>query len=370
MKRPWIFGKVGLAVVLVCMAALAVVAILWRDITGQGGNNLGESFGLDLSHYRQFPPESLAYEESEAISFSPALKTIRSMTVDEADNVYVVGDTRIIECHRNPLNHVVTDFSTPPHCVAVSKGFWYVGMRDHVEVATRNGAKAQWPTLGEKANITSIAAGGPDVFVADWGNRVVWHYDTEGKLLGQIGKADKEKGIDGLIIPSGHFHIALAPDGLLRVANPGRLRIEAYTARGDWEWKWGEASTDAAGFSGCCNPASFAIFPDGRIVTAEKGELAMVKIFSADGPDGAKLQSVVAGPAQFPELKKLAVEMAPDVAVGHDGTVFVLDPAVSKVRVFVPKRSTTRPTSGEAVSPIARRPSLAAASGGARTNHE
>jgi hypothetical protein len=223
-------------------------------------------------------------------------------------------------------------------------------MKDHVEVATRDGSKAQWPTLGAKANITSITAGGQEVFVADWGNRVVWHYDTAGKLLGQIGKADKARGIDGMIIPSGHFHIALGPDGLLRVANPGRLCIEAYTTQGDLEWRWGQASTDTEGFSGCCNPASFAIFPDGRIVTAEKGELAMVKIFSADGPEGAKFQSIVAGPAQFPELKKLAVEAAPDVAVGHDGSVYVLDPAVLKVRVFVPKRSTSRPTTGEAVN--------------------
>jgi hypothetical protein len=76
----------------------------------------------------------------------------------------------------------------------------------------------------------------------------------------------------------------------------------------------------------------------------------MVKVFSADGPEGAKLQSIVAGPAQFPELKKLAAEAAPDVAVGHDGSVFVLDPAVLKVRVFVPKRSTSGPTSGEGVT--------------------
>jgi hypothetical protein len=351
MNKSWTLGKTVVAVAIGCLLAFAtVLAITKMDFTGQGGNKLGESFQYDLSQYRQFPRESLAYEESDPISFSMHLKTVRSMTVDEAENIYLVGDTQVIQYHRDRTSPVVTSFFSPPHCVAVSKGLWYVGMQDHVEVGSRAGSKSQWPTLGEKANITSIAAGGQDVFVADWGNRVVWHYDTEGKLLGQIGKADKEKDIDGLIIPSAHFHIALAPDGLLRVANPGRLCIEAYTTKGDLEWRWGKASTDTAGFSGCCNPASFAIFPDGRIVTAEKGELAMVKIFSADGPDGAKLQSIVAGPAQFAELKKLAVEMAPDVAVGHDGCVFVLDPAVSSIRVFVPKRSTTRATAGKVAS--------------------
>ena len=341
MRSPWTFGLAGVAVLLACAMALAGC----KKKSDNGGNPMGESFQLDLSQYRQFPPERLAYEESAPISFAPALKKARSMTVDEAGNIYVVGDSQIVECRREPAGIVATAFATPPHCLAVSKGLWYVGMLDHVEV--RGGSKSQWPALGQKANITSIAAEGRDVFVADWGNRVVWHYDTEGKLLGQIGKADKDKGVDGLIIPSGHFHIALGPDGLLRVANPGRLRGEAYTRQGDLEWKWGEASTDDAGFSGCCNPASFAIFPDGRIVTAEKGELAMVKIFSPDDQNGAKLQSIVAGPAQFPELKKLAVEAAPDVAVGHDGSVLVLDPAVSKVRVFVPKRSTSGATSGE-----------------------
>ena len=351
MNRPWTFGKTVLAVAIGCLLAFAtVLAIMKMDFTGQDGNKLGESFQYDLSQYRHIPPEGLAYEESDPISFSMHLKTVRSMTVDEAENIYLVGDSQVIEYHRNHTSPVVTSFFSPPHCVAVSKGLWYVGMQDHVELAGRAGSKVQWATLGEKANITSIAAGGQDVFVADWGNRVVWHFNTDGKLLGQIGKADKEKDIDGLIIPSAHFHIALAPDGLLRVANPGRLCIEAYTVKGDLEWRWGKASTDTAGFSGCCNPASFAVFPDGRIVTAEKGELAMVKIFSADGPDGAKLLSIVAGPAQFVELKKLAVEMAPDVAVGHDGSVFVLDPAVSKVRVFVPKRGPMRATTGVALS--------------------
>jgi hypothetical protein len=340
------FGKAALAVALVC----AVAAAGCKKKADDGGNPLGESFNLDLSQYRQFPPESLAYEETEAIPFSPTGMKVRSMTVDDADNIYLAGDSQITVCRRGKGSPVVTPLSSPPHCVAVCAGLWYVGMKDHVEVASRAGSKAKWPTLGQKADITSIAAGGQDVFVGDWGNRVVWHYDTAGKMLGQIGKADKAKGIDGLIIPSGHFHIALAPDGLLRVANPGRLRIEAYTMQGNLEWSWGKASTDKEGFSGCCNPASFAFFTDGRIVTAEKGELAMVKIFSADGPDGAKFQSIVAGPAQFPELKKLAVEAAPDVAVGHDGVVYVLDPAVSKVRVFVPKRSATRPTSGEGVT--------------------
>lgn len=346
MNGSWTIGKAVLAVGLACVVAVAGC----KKKSGDGGNPLGQSFDLDLSQYRQFPPESLAYEEAEAISLAPTFKKVRSMTVDDADNIYLVGDSQVAQCRRDHTSLAVTTFLSSPHCVAVFNRLWYVGMKDHVEVATQAGSKSQWPTLGQKANITSIAAGGQDVFVADWGNRVVWHYDTAGKLLGQIGKADKAKGIDGLIIPSEHFHIALGPDGLLRVANPGRLCVEAYTLKGDLEWRWGKASTDKDGFSGCCNPASFAIFSDGRIVTAEKGELAMVKVFLADGPDGTKLQSIVAGPAQFPELKKLAVEAAPDVAVGHDGSVLVLDPAVAKVRVFVPKRSTSGPISNEGVT--------------------
>ncbi|MBM3243119.1 hypothetical protein FJZ31_43220, partial [Candidatus Poribacteria bacterium] len=44
----------------------------------------------------------------------------------------------------------------------------------------------------------------------------------------------------------------------------------------------GYLSMDIDGFCGCCNPVNFAMLPDGRFVTCEKG-LPRVKIYDADG---------------------------------------------------------------------------------------
>ena len=258
----------------------------------------------------------------------------------DGDDEYVVGDNGILMPLTDPPACPFTPLESA-QCVAAVRGVTYVGMTDHVLVLDPANKKSEWAKIEGTPHVTSIAATEKDVFVADAGNRVLWHYDTSGKLLGTIGKADKAKGIDGFIVPSPHFKIAIAPDGLLRVANPGRLCVEAYTVQGDLEWRWGQAGTTDAGFSGCCNPAALAIFPDGRIVTAEKGELAMVKVFSPDANGQASLQAIVAGPAQFPELKKLSVEMAPDVAVDRNGWIHVLDPATAKIRIFRPKQAGT-----------------------------
>ena len=63
----------------------------------------------------------------------------------------------------------------------------------------------------------------------------------------------------------------MASDGLLRVVNPGRHRIEAYTFDGDLEFSWGKVSVGIEGFCGCCNPVNFAILSDGSFITCEKG---------------------------------------------------------------------------------------------------
>ena len=70
--------------------------------------------------------------------------------------------------------------------------------------------------------------------------RIILRYNKEGKLLGRMGKKDKQKNISGLIVPSPYMDVAIAPDGLLRVANTGRHRIEAYTFAGDLELWWGK----------------------------------------------------------------------------------------------------------------------------------
>jgi hypothetical protein len=218
-------------------------------------------------------------------------------------------------------------------------GTIYAGLRDHVEVFDRQGQRvAAWESPGKKTWLTGLAVGDKDVFAADAGNRVVLRYDKTGKLIGRIGEKNKERNIPGLIVPSPYLDVKLARDGLLRVNNPGRYRVEAYTANGDLEFSWGRPSAAIEGFCGCCNPVGLALLPDGRYVTCEKG-LPRVKIYSKEGV----FECVVAGPESFSEnWQKCSPSDCTtgglDAAVDAGERIYVLDVVEANVRIMARKK--------------------------------
>ena len=158
---------------------------------------------------------------------------------------------------------------------------------------------------------------------------------------GHIGEKNADKDIPGFVIPSPHFDLAVSRDGLLRVANPGRNRIETYTLRGRLRVRLGRALGRHQGLLRVLQPVNFAILPDGGFVTAEKG-LDRVKIYNSDGG----FVGVVAGPAQLGKEGQLKVCNTPeecrggglDVAVGADGRIYVLDVTDNVIRVFQERR--------------------------------
>jgi hypothetical protein len=222
-------------------------------------------------------------------------------------------------------------------------GRFYVGTERKVEVFDAQGQPAAtWEEgLDAYSVLTSIALSEQDVFVADASSRLIWHYDTSGKLLGRIGEADEQQGIRGFVIPSPYFDVAVSADGLLRAANPGARRIEAYTLEGDLLGHWGKESAAIDGFFGCCNPANFAVLPDQGFVTVEKG-IPRIKIYDKQG----EFQCVVAAPETLvpgglvgQEIREDHATDVFDVAVDRDGRVLVLDPSRRAVRIFVKKTS-------------------------------
>jgi hypothetical protein len=252
---------------------------------------------------------------------------------------YVVGDKGSIALSSSgdlPGSIKLTDM---PRCLTVADdGRIYVGMTDHVEVYSQQRKRlARWGSLGDDAILTSIAVWKDNVFVADAGNRIVVRCDRTGNLVNKIGKKDVERNVPGFVIPSPYFDLAVPKDGLLRVVNPGRLRIEAYTFDGDFEFFWGESSVAVEGFCGCCNPVNIAVLPKGGFVTCEKG-LIRVKVYDAEG----EFVGVVAGPDQLFEGGTARICEFPDqcqaggfdVAVDVTGRIFVLDTIKNIVRTF------------------------------------
>ncbi|HYM34690.1 MAG TPA: hypothetical protein VET48_04790 [Steroidobacteraceae bacterium] len=219
-------------------------------------------------------------------------------------------------------------------------GFIYVGLRERVEVYDANfQSRGVWEKPSGKPYFTGLAVNSDDAFVADAGNRVVLRYDRTGKLKGRIGAKDKDKDIPGFIVPSAFFDVEIAPDGLLRVSNPGRHRVETYTLDGDFEGAWGKPGAAIENFCGCCNPINLAVLSDGRMVTVEKG-IPRVKVYSAEGA----FESVVAGAESFVEN---AAACGPqdctvgglDAVVDRDGRIYVLDFVAANVRVLEPKHN-------------------------------
>jgi hypothetical protein len=307
---------IALAIALATIAGVAVVLHMdFRD--DQHIDQTEESIDPALIQYRQTGEILVKMKQPHALAVGP-------------DNrIYVGGDKAIYVFDSNGSKIRDIQLNYEPRCLAVGNaehkypGRIYVGATDRVEVLDADGKSlATWDKLNEKALPTSIAAAENDVFLADAGNRIVWHYDTDGKLINRIGATDRARKIPGFFITSPYFDLAMGRDGLLYVVNPRALRLEAFTLSGDLEYFWGKGSTTIDGFFGCCNPAHFAILSDGRFVTAEKG-LPRIKIYSPQGI----FECVVAGQEQSPST-------AADLAVDEHGRILALDADKSRILIF------------------------------------
>ena len=337
----------GILAGVVAAAAIAVgaVAFLRIDPSGDRGSGLPEAFDYDLQQYQKIDPALIGYKQTAEIACG--LDEVRAVAVGADDRTYIAGDRSIRIFSTDGMVRQDIALEDEPRCLAVGSaghgvpGTVYVGFRDHVEVLRATGKReALWERPGPRSVLTSIALADEHVFVADAGTPMVWHYDLGGKLLGSIGKRDEARGVPQLVVPSPYFDVAVAPDGLLRVVNPGMHRIQAFTFAGDLEDSWGKQGMGVEAFCGCCNPSNIAIFPDGRVVTAEKG-IPRVKVYSESG----KFECVVVGPDVLAPNSSATTETRDDLrlhpadlAIDSRGRILVLDPASRCVRVFEKKQ--------------------------------
>jgi len=289
-------------------------------------------FGYHVPSDGKTDPRLLAYQQIKR--FTVPRSDARRLTCGPDDQLYVAAGNyvTVLDSTGATLNEIALSSAT--RCVAVANdGLIYVGLRDRIEVFTSKGQRqTSWDSVAPRSWFTAIAIGQNDLFVADAGSRLILRYDRSGKLIKRIGEKDSAKNIPGFVVPSPYFDVQLAADGLLRVTNPGRHRIEAYTANGDFEFAWGTTSTAIEGFCGCCNPISVGVLKDDRCITCEKG-LPRVKIYSHDG----KFESVVAGPESFAaDARAIDSETAAalDATVNSRGRVFILDLVRNEIRVM------------------------------------
>jgi hypothetical protein len=330
----WAGGLAGLG----GLAGVAINRLIHRGRATPVPNKpvLGAEFTYDVSRFQTSDPALLRYEETAR--FPAGLERARNIAVAADGAIFVcgTGGIRKFSPKGEPLLAIPLD--GPVLAIALRpSGEILAGLPGKIVVLDAAGAAvAEWSDLPEGLLPTSIALAKDVVFIADAGNRVVLKLDAAGKKTGVIGARDPARNIRGFVVPSPYFCVRMAPDGLLRVANPGEHQIEAYTMDGDLEVAWGTASFNVAGFCGCCNPVSFDIFPDGAFVTSEKG-LPRVKLYDSHGG----FTGLVAGPEAFPEYLEAANAGTPEslgsgiyAVIDPSGRVLVLDVVGGTVRIM------------------------------------
>lgn len=315
-------------------ATLAVLNAIAAQRANAGPQATTNPFAYDVSHYEMVDPKLISHEE--ITRFKSPYPQARRIAIGPADTLYVCSGNYVTGFNTAGERTSEIACAEPPHCVApAADGTVFVGLRTHIEVFDAKGTRqATWESPGKKSWITGLAVSHADLFAADAGGRVILRYDRSGQVTARIGEKNSSRNVPGFIVPSPFLDVHLAADGLLRVNNPGRHRVELYTVDGDFEGSWGAISMGIAGFCGCCNPINLALLPDGRYVTCEKG-LPRVKIYSAKG----EFETVVAGPDAFTENAKACgpsdcTAGGLDAAVDSQGRIHILDLVTGSIRIM------------------------------------
>lgn len=291
---------------------------------------------LDPFSMTKIDPEMILYEEINK-PVSTGFTESRNVTVDKSGNLHVVGDQAIQVIDSWGRTRENIELTVTPCCLAFTNKQFYIGTRDRIVITDKKGkVQTTWPSLGDNAWITSIILDDEHIYIADAGQRIVWCYNLKGNFIRRIGEKNLDKNIPGFVVPGPYFDLAMAPDGLLRIANPGRHQIEAYTIKGDREFAWGQFGNRLEDFTACCNPVSFAILEDGSVITCEKG-FARVKVYDSLG----NLKGFVAEPKQLANIApsvgvktERVQRYGFDVAANSQGHVYILDRARNVVRTF------------------------------------
>lgn len=295
--------------------------------------SLGESDPLNeaLVAYQQVDPEQVLYQLDHTVQLE--VDELHGLDVDSRSRILVGTTGALLRLSPDGSSREIFSLPATPTCLrAMPEAQMLVGLKSRVLwLDSRGCVVRQSPSLGEKAWLTAVEASVDRWFAADFGQRVVHVMDSHGALLFQVGKHKPFEENPGFLVPSPLFDLCMASDGFLRVVNPGRLRIESYSTEGRWESAWGTSGMDAASFCGCCNPAHIDLFPDGRVLTMEKG-LNRVKVYAPDG----RFLGFVCPPLDL--ASGTHSRAVPEVSAGQDGRVVMLDSARRQIHFFKPKR--------------------------------
>lgn len=310
---------------LLIVLGLAIVIIIVRDfVVHKSGKNIQNPYQYNVDEFRKVDPAIILYHETE--TFPVNATDLKGIAVADSQIIVVAGN-QLLKYNFSGKEIFRKQIVDTANCITVDENrqIW-IGMRHYVVMYDSQGTLIKrWNSFGERSVLTSLAVSGENVYVADAGNRIVYHCNTNGQILDKIGEKDEQKGVPGYIIPSPYFPLALDDNKFLWVVNPGMHSFENYNSDGSLRTSWGKASFKIDGFTGCCNPAYIAIMDDNSFITSEKG-MPRIKLYDQHG----QFMGVVAAPDSF-DANSIT---APAVALDSKQRVIALDMERKQVRIF------------------------------------
>jgi len=243
-------------------------------------------------------------------------------------------------------------FSEPERLAVATDGSVYVAGTQEYRLPARMQGVFFEGRQGRIQKFTSVLTSNMDtldgVFVSKW--------DTDGDMYHNLGHlADIDVGPDGSVYfisrtgvvdkytydgvslanwgtggsGDGEFiyppNIAVAPDGSVYVTDYTNHRIQKFTSEGVFVAQWGTTG-EGDGEFGEFGPTALAVAFDGSVYAAD--ETHRIQKFTSEGVFVAKWGTTGEGDGQFNRTSRLAV--------GPDGSVYVLDPGNNRIQKFLP----------------------------------
>lgn len=247
--------------------------------------------------------------------------SLKAVTVSASGKIYTGGDS-FVSCYSSDLK-LLWNIKTPYPVTSLANygDTIYASTMELILLIGSDGKlRDEWGPFEDKSFITSVASNRSWIAYADAGNKMVVILDKQGRVTKLIGQKDGQ-----FVLPSPYFDVALDASDNLYVANTGHRRIETRTIQGKMISAFGEPGMAPGAFCGCCNPAHFAITPEG-FVTAEKG-INRIKILDRKGDF---VEFVSSG-------NKFVPSVPLDLASVDGKTVYAANPSDSKLYIFTRK---------------------------------
>lgn len=249
--------------------------------------------------------------------------SLTGLAVDRHGLLYASGDSEIKAFDAAGKLQRRWRTQHPALSVAISReGLIFAGEEEQIEVFDPAAKTARiWrdKTFGR---ITAIGFVGDGILAGDAAARSIHRFDRGGRSLNTIGT---DNNVGGLLIPNGVVSFAVDSDAVIHAANPGKHRVERYSAEGKLLGHLGKFSfNDPAGFTGCCNPTNISV--SDRIYVTEKAA-PRLKVYSRDG----EFQGVIAAECFDPNCKNIPVQ------AGAHGRVYAGDTVTLEILAFEPE---------------------------------